>query len=285
MQMREDYKFFDAFKGYKVQILIMLLLVGGLFYSIIPPMVMQWYNDSNYSHGFIVPIIAAYFLYQRRDNLKNALVLPNSSLGLFIIIFGLLLLAIAFTGSEAFTMRCSLIIILGGIVLYFFGKEVFKVISFPLGYLFFMIPLPYIIYNSIAVPLKLFITKYSVLFLKAVGITVWREGNIIMLCNTMLEVSDDCSGIRSLMSLLALSVAFAFYFQDTILKRFAVILSVIPIVIFANGGRIIVTGILAQYISAKAAEGVYHEFTGVVIFILALVILIITGSLINKIGK
>lgn len=153
---------------------------------------MQWYTDPNYSHGFIVPVIAGYFLYQRKNVLKKAPVIPNN-IGLFVIVSGLLILTIAYIGTEYFTMRSSLIVIMAGMVLYFSGKEVFKIALLPLGYLFFMVPLPYIVYDAIAFPLKLFVAKYSVLFLKLIGVSVWREGNIIMLPDIVLEVADACS--------------------------------------------------------------------------------------------
>ena len=247
-------------------------------------MIMQWYKDPNYSHGFIVPIIAGYFLYQRFDDLRKTSVAPSNT-GLYIIILGLLTLTIAYTGTEYFTMRSSLLVILAGIVLYFFGKEVFKVVLLPLGYLVFMVPLPYIVYDSIAFPLKLFVAKYSVLFLKTIGISVWREGNIIMLSNTVLEVADACSGIRSLMSLLALSVAFAYFSQNSTIKKVIVISSAIPIAIFANGIRVIVTGILAQYWGAQAAEGFFHEFAGLAVFGVAVAMLLVTVAIVRRIGR
>ncbi|MEW6215900.1 MAG: exosortase/archaeosortase family protein, partial [Nitrospirota bacterium] len=137
----------------------------------------------------------------------------------------------------------------------------------------------------IAFPLKLFVAKYSVLFLKAVGVAVWRQGNIIMLPDILLEVVDACSGIRSLMSLLALSVAFAFLSQDTTLKKTIVILSAIPIAIFANGIRVIVTGILSQHWGAQAAEGFFHEFAGLGVFGVAIAMLLVTGAVIKRIGR
>ncbi|MBM4136442.1 MAG: exosortase/archaeosortase family protein [Nitrospira sp.] len=284
MEAYDKVNFLDTVKTYKFQLIITALLLAGLYYPVIPSMIMDWYEDPNYSHGFIVPIIAGYFLYQRMSDLKKALVIPSNK-GLLIIVAGLLLLTIAYVGTEYFTMRASLIVLLAGMVLYFSGKEVFKVVALPLGYLFFMVPLPYIIYDSIAFPLKLFVAKYSVLFLRGIGISVWREGNIIMLSNTILEVADACSGIRSLMSLLALSVAFAFLSQNTTLKRVIVIFSAIPIAIFANSLRVIVTGILAQYWGSRAAEGFFHEFAGLAVFGVAVAMLILTGAIVKRIGK
>lgn len=273
--------FVDALKTYKMWLLGSVLLLAGLYWSIFPDMVMQWYEDDNYSHGFIVPLIAGYFLYERREELKKALVEPWGP-GLLLIILGMVQLTVAWLGTEYFTMRSSLIVIVAGMVVYFFGRQVFKLTLLPIAYLIFMVPLPYIVYDAVAFPLKLFVTKVSVLFLKAVGIVVLREGNIIMFPATTLEVADACSGIRSLVSLLALSVAYAFFSQSSNLKRWLLILSAVPIAIFTNSLRVIVTGILAQYWGAKAAEGFFHEFAGFVVFALAMVILAGFGALLRR---
>lgn len=275
--------FAEAMKSYKAWYIGLACLLIGLYYSIFGYMVKQWYNDDNYSHGFFIPLISAYFLYQRRETLKNCQVEPWWP-GMLVIVFGLVQLVVGWVATELFTMRSSLIVVLAGMVLYFFGKQVFKTALLPILFLFFMIPLPYIVYDAAAFPLKLFVTKVSVGFLKAMGIVVLREGNIILLPGTSLEVADACSGIRSLISLLALSVAYAFAFHKAALKRWIIILSAIPIAIFTNSMRVIVTGILAQYWGAGAAEGFFHEFAGFAVFAVAMVMLIALGALLNRKG-
>ena len=138
-----------------------------------------------------------------------------------------------------------------------------------------MIPLPYILYDSVAFPLKLMVSKISVEFLSFIGILVLREGNIIHLADTTLEVADACSGIRSIISLLALSTAIAYITQKGWIKRTVLIISAVPIAVFVNAVRVIVTGVLAEKYGAKAAEGFFHEFAGLVIFGLAIFLLII----------
>jgi exosortase len=279
--MSESATFIETVKRYKVQLMISLLLLLGVYLRIISYMVKQWSVDDNYSHGFLVPFIAGYFLYQRLDSLKKS---PASSLssGLPVIIGGLLMLIVGYVGTELFTMRLSLIIVLAGMVLYFFGKETFRIMLLPICFLFFMIPLPYILYDAIAFPLKLFIAKYSVLFLESIGIIILREGNIIMLPNMTLEVADACSGIRSLMSLITLSVALAFIVNTTNFKRALIIVSAVPIAIFTNALRVVITGMLAQYWGEKAAEGFFHEFAGLMVFGMAVVILLITGIMLKR---
>jgi len=274
----------EALKQHRLQLLIIILLLVGLYYQIVPDMVLAWIHDENYSHGFLVPIIAGYFLYTRWTKLKDATVMPCYK-GLAVILLGLFLLLAGWLGTEFFTMRISLIVLLAGLVLCLLGTTVFRIVALPLSYLFFMVPLPYIVYDAVAFPLKLFVTKVSVAALKMMGVMVLREGNIIMFPATTLEVADACSGIRSLVSLLALATAFAFFQNSTPWKRFILICSAVPIAIITNAMRVIMTGLLAQHWGAKAAEGFFHEFSGLVMFAVALLMLVSLGALMGRLGQ
>lgn len=270
----------ESLKTYRVWLVFALILLAGLYRVIVPDMARQWYEDANYSHGFVVPLIAAYFAYDRRRELLDTTVEPWWP-GLALFFFGLLQLVIGWLATEFFTMRSSLVVTLAGLTLFFFGKRLFRLMLLPLGYLLFMIPLPYIVYDSIAFPLKLFVTKVSIAVLKLAGVVVMREGNIIMLPATTLEVADACSGIRSLISLLALAVAYSFFLRLTPLKRCLLILSSIPIAICANAFRVVGTGFLAQYWGARAAEGFFHEFAGMAVFVVAITLLVSLGALLS----
>ena len=275
--------FIESLRQYRLKLVLVLPLLVVMYYKIVPDMVRDWYNDENYSHGFLVPIIAGYFLWQRWPDLKDRLVKPDW-LGLVVIVWGVLQLLAAWLSTEYFTMRTSLIILLIGMTLLWFGREVLKGMALPIGYLIFMVPIPYIIYDMAAFPLKLFVTKVSVAFMKAVGVVVMREGNIIMFPATTLEVADACSGIRSLISLLAIAVAYSFLMKTSNVRRWVVICSAVPIAVATNALRVIVTGILAQWWGAKAAEGFFHEFAGMAVFVLAMVMLVLFGEMMRRIG-
>jgi exosortase len=267
-----------------VSLAVFLSAFVFLYWKTLYGMAVDWYIDENYSHGFLIPFISGYILWQRKDSIKATEFVP-SNLGMLLVMMGLGFYLIGATAGESFTMRVSMLIVLAGTIIFGYGFGLFKTISFPFFYLIFMIPLPYILYDSIAFPLKLLVSKYSVDFLRVIGVPTMREGNVIYLVSTTLEVADACSGIRSIMSLLALSAALAYFTQRGWLKRAVLIALAIPIALFANSIRVIGTGILASRYGSRAAEGFFHEFAGLVIFGVAMTMLILSALLISKTGS
>jgi exosortase A len=265
-----------------LSLIIFLIAFGFLYWQTIYRMVIIWQNDSNYSHGFLIPFIAGYILWQKRDRIKNVAASP-SNLSILIVIAGLLVYLIGNLSGESYTMRFSMLIVLAGTILFTYGIGLFKVVSFPFFYLIFMLPLPYILYDSVAFPLKLFVSKISVDFLKLIDVLVLREGNIIYLADTTLEVVDACSGIRSIISLLALSTFLAYLTQKKWIKRIVLVVLAVPIAIFVNSLRVIGTGVLADKYGAEVAEGFFHEFAGLMIFGVAIVMLVLSAIILGKI--
>ncbi|MDB4470840.1 exosortase/archaeosortase family protein [Deltaproteobacteria bacterium] len=273
------------FTKYQIGLFIVLILLIAVVYAdTFQGLFYDWSNDENYSHGFLVPAISAYFAWQVRDELQKLAVKPLNS-GLLLIIFALLVLFAGVSAQVDFALRTSFVFLLCGIVLFLLGWQWFKTLALPLGFLFFMIPLPYIVYDSMAFPLKLFVAKFSVISLKLMGVIVLREGNIIMFPETVLEVADACSGLRSLMSLLALGVALAFFTQNKNSMRVLLVLLTVPIAIFTNMLRVIGTGFLSQYYGSAAAEGFFHEFAGMGVFLLAMVLLFVSSGLLRKVSS
>lgn len=266
-----------------VPVSVFLAAFALLYAGAIQGMVLDWYHDENYSHGFLIPLVSGYLVWQRLDELRAVEFRPTF-LGLVVALLGIALFLFGMLAGESFTMRFSMLVVLAGAILYGYGAGLMKAVAFPFAYLVYMIPLPYILYDAIAFPLKLMVSKYSVAFLKLIGIPVMREGNVINLVSTTLEVADACSGIRSIVSLLALATALAYFSQKGWVKRTILIFSALPIAIFANGVRVIGTGILANRYGAVAAQGFFHEFAGLVIFGVAMALLLLTSYFLGKIG-
>jgi len=247
---------------------LILICLGVLYAAVIKFLVDDWINLPDFSHGFLIPIISLYIVYEKRREWSKVIFEGQWS-GLFWICLGVLLLLVGNLATEYFIMRLSLLLVLGGIILFLAGMGPLKILLFPLGYLIFMIPIPSIFLDRVTFPLQLFASKISADALHLAGIPALREGNIIQLANTSLEVAEACSGIRSLISLLALSVAFAYFSQKTFLKRLFLVLTTFPIAILANVARVSGTGFLAYFYGDSVAQGFFHSFSGWLLFVVA----------------
>jgi len=270
--------------SYRAPLLKLAIIVACLvllYFRVLQGLVSDWIRMPDFSHGFLIPIVSLYFVYERR---KELLVLNRSGnwTGFALLLFGIVLLLLGNLATEYFTMRFSILAVLGGIILFLLGKEFFKTVLFPLVFLIFMIPIPSVLMDRITFPMQLFASKVAARSLYLIGIPVLREGNIIQLANTSLEVAEACSGIRSLISLLALSVVFAYFSQNTTWKRIVLVLSTFPIAIIANAARVTGTGILAQHYGDKVAQGFFHGFSGWILFVVAFVCLFVVGSLLSR---
>jgi exosortase len=233
----------------------------------------DWMTNEDMGHGFFVPIVAGYIVWQRREELKNTPAKTNW-LGLPILLLGAAQSLIATLGVELFLSRSALIVTLAGAVLFVGGTAIFRLMAFPLFLLCFMVPLPALIFNALTFPLQILASQLAEASLTILGIPVLRQGNILELPSGPLSVVEACSGIRSLLSLSFLSLVFGFFFEKRDWLRTALFLATIPIAILANGGRVTITGVLAE-INPDLAKGFFHESTGWVIFMLALGMLLV----------
>jgi exosortase len=266
---------------------LLILLFIGLYLQVIIGLVGDWWVDSNYSHGFLVPLVSAYLVWKKKDKLIT-LERKKSYLGFLIFLLGLGIYIIGTAGAEYFSARFSLIIVLFGLVYYLNGKEWAKELLFPVGFLVFMVPIPNVIYYAIAFPMQMLSSKLTQNVLHFIGLPSVRQGNIILLPNYSMEVAEACSGLRSLVSLLALGAFFAYITfprepdtRKSDLKRLILFLSVFPIAIGANIFRILITAIGAYMISPKLAEDFLHKLSGLVVFLISVLLLFIVSLIIK----
>ena len=257
---------------------------GYLYASVLPNLVADWGNDPDYSHGFLIPVLSGYFLWERRHTLAHLPVHP-SPVGFLAMLLGIALLLLGQVGAELFFMRVSLVVLIAGLVLYHGGWRYLKGMAFPIVFLLFMIPWPAIILNALTLPLQLLAARLSTSSLQLMNLPVYREGNVIFLPHATLEVVEACSGIRSLVSLLALAVVFAYMTQRHFWKMVVLAVSATPIAIIANAFRIWGTGVLAHVYGPQAAEGFYHTFAGWLVFVIAFVFLTVEGAVLSRFGK
>lgn len=266
----------------------------------------DWWFDENYSHGLLIPFIIGYILWLQRDKFATEPARPSVLLGGLAVAFSLFALWTGVAGAELFTQRMSLVLLIAGTVVYFWGLNFLKLILVPLGLLILAIPIPAIIFNKIAFPLQLFASRCAVWSMSVLGIPVLRQGNVIELkpLNSFdtkkLEVVEACSGIRSLMTLMTLAVVFAYFthprsdgsngprgrfgflrsygfWRSTIL-----VLSAVPIAILTNASRVSGTGILSHYYGTGVADGFFHTFSGWAIYIVAFLLLFAVGWILDR---
>jgi len=233
----------------------------------------QWMNDPDVGHGFFVPLVSGYIIWQRRGQLLMLKPRPNPW-GLVVVAWGGLQMMVGVLGSDLFTSRTSFIITIIGVILTLGGTPFIRQLTFPLFLLFLMVPIPTVVFNELTFPLQMLASRLAAAALGALGIPVLRDGNILELPNGRLSVVEACSGIRSLLSLTFLSLVYGYFFEKKTWVRVALFLATIPVAILANGSRVTVTGILYE-IRPDLADGFFHESTGLVIFFVAAIILFV----------
>ena len=259
-------------------------LVLLLYAPVLKNLVLQWWSDPDYGHGFFVPLFSGYILWRQRERWKKIEIKP-SNFGLLVMLGAVGLLLVGSLGAELFTTRFSLLVLLAGMILFLGGWKFLGAVSFPLCFLIFMIPLPTIIYNQITFPLQLIASRFATFWLELVHVPVLRDGNVLILSNYSLEVVEACSGIRSLMTLISLAVIYGYFLEPRLWVRFALVVLMVPSAIVSNAIRIMGAGMMAHRFGPAAAEGFLHEFSGWAIFLVSLVLLFAFHWILRHIGK
>ncbi len=302
--------------------LILVAVILFIYWSVLARLTRLWWEDENYSHGLLIPFIIAYILWSERDMFKRVPKRPALWWGAAGVVCGLLALWAGTAGAEQFVQRTSLVLLLGGVVVYFWGFAMLRRVLVPLLLLALAIPIPNIIFNKVAFPLQLFASQCAVWAMRLFNIPVLREGNIIELLplnstvTKKLEVVEACSGIRSLMTLVTLAVVFAYFTSPgrvddkgagdggggsgdsaeveraTTRQRGAtlfsfwrgvlLVLAAVPIAIITNAMRVSGTGVLSRYYGTEIADGFFHSFSGWVMYIVAFLLLFALGWLIDR---
>jgi exosortase len=260
----------------------LIALAVVVYAPILYYMVLHWKAVDDYSHGFLIVPLALFFAWERRPQLHRAVIEP-SWWGVVPLFLGTLTLTIGRLGVELVNMRVSFVFTLTGLVLLLLGKQVSRILAFPLLFLFLMVPLPQSLVNVVAFPLQLIAADAATGVLYLLKIPSLREGNIIHLASTQLFVEQACSGLRSLMALVTLGVIFAYFFRKTPAERLIIVASAIPIAILVNTFRVALSGILTHHIGKEAARGWIHQTEGMFTFAIAMVLMLTEAWILRKI--
>lgn len=241
--------------------------------SVLAKLATDWWQISDYSYGILVAGFAFYLAWSRMRSLRSMTLRP-SWWGVLLVAAAIVLQILGVYGAELFMSRVSMVVLLAGIALGFGGARVLRLFAFPLFVLLIAIPIPALILSEVTLPLQLISSKFATALLQSSGVPVLRDGNVIQLPAMSLEVAEACSGIRSLMSLMSLAVFYSYFREKSNLRRGVLVLASIPIAIVTNALRIFGTGLCVQYWTPDAAQGFFHEFSGWIVFLFSLALLV-----------
>ena len=261
-----------------VPFLVLSVVIVAIYYQVVAKLVLDWYENPDFSHGFLVVPFALYVLWEKRNVLRDTPIRQTWS-GLWLVVAAIFMLFMGIYGAELFLSRISLVMLLGGVVWTLCGRAMLREVRFAILVLLLAIPIPAVVFNQITFPLQLLASRMASSLLPLFGVPVLRDGNVIQLPAMQLEVAEACSGIRSLMSLFAVAVFYGYFLERNTWRRVILALASIPIAVFANSARIVGTGLCVQYWNPDKAVGFFHEFSGWLMFIISLSCLYLIHSL------
>jgi len=248
------------------QLAIPVALILFLYRHAFVKLVDDWVNDPNYTHGFVVPLASIWIVWSMRRTLARTEV-EAKTWGLLVIAFALLQLLAGTLGAENFVANSSLLVLLAGLTISIFGMRMLRHLLFPIAWLIFMIPLPAIIFYSITFPLQLLASRMASGLLDVLRITNLREGNVMYFSHYTIGVVEACSGIRSLITLLAFAVLLGYIRSMRIWARIVLAACTVPVALIFNVVRVASAGVLGNYLGERWAEGTFHAATGIVLFL------------------
>jgi exosortase D (VPLPA-CTERM-specific) len=243
-----------------------------------------WIDAPEYSHGLLIPPVAAFLIWQQKDRLEQVR-FTGSWWGVALILVGGLLLVVGQLGTVYTIVQYAYVITLYGLILSFLGWRAFRLIAVPLMILLFMIPLPQFVLANLSTKLQLLSSQIGVFVIRLFGVSVFLEGNVIDLGGYKLQVEDACSGLRYLFPLMTLGFLMAYFYKGALWKRIALFLSSIPITVLMNSVRVGVIGVTVEHWGIEMAEGFLHEFQGWMVFMVSMVLMFGEIALLNLIGR
>lgn len=264
--------------------LMLAIILGAIFFESLSVMVGQWSSMEEYSHGFLLPMIALFLIWQKKDQLEQ-IEFTGSWIGFTLALFGFALYLVGELSTLFIVIQYAFLIVLMGLALSLLGWRGFRLVFVPLILLVLMIPLPNFLYQSLSSQLQLISSEIGVAVIRLFGISVYLEGNVIDLGSFKMQVVEACSGLRYLFPLMTLGFVAAYFFKGAFWKRAIIFLSTIPITVLMNSFRIGMIGMTVEFWGPEMAEGFLHDFEGWVVFMASTAVLVIEMWLFAKIGK
>lgn len=232
----------------------------------------QWWEAPEYSHGYMIPLVALFLLWQRLGELPGRTE-RGSWWGAAMLAAGLFAYLVGELSAIYTIIQYGFLLSLCGLTLAFFGTRSMNSLWVVFVYLIFMIPLPSFLYFNLSSQLQLLSSEIGVAVIRLFGISVYLEGNVIDLGPMQLQVAEACSGMRYLFPLMSFGFLIAYLYRGPFWQRAVIFLSTVPITIFMNSFRIGLIGVTVDYWGKEMAEGFLHDFEGWVVFMGCLAIL------------
>jgi exosortase len=254
-------------------------LIAALYSKVLYDLAYAWWTDPGASHGLLIPPLAIYMAWLRRDSLLAEPAVPTAQ-GLWVTGVGCAVFMVGELGAEFFLTRLSLVIILAGLIATFWGVARLKKLTFPMLLLVTMIPLPALVWNALATPLQLFASDMATNLAQWLGVAVYRDGNIIHLAGLSLGVEEACSGLHSLSALMIGGLLMGFLKCSSVWMRLALVVLSIPLAIAVNVVRVTGTAVLADHWE-EVAFGFYHSFSGWLVFLMGFGALWLVASILH----
>lgn len=254
---------------------LLLLAVIWFFLPVLTNLFALLAESEDYSFGLLLPLVSGYIVYLKWPQIRNGLWRP-SWMGLPLIALGLLLCIMGELSLSAFIARISFILVFTGLLVLVGGWSLLRLLIFPLLLLLLMIPGPEGIMKQLTFPLQLVSSKLAAILLQTIGIPVMRQGNVIDLGVRQLQIVQACSGLRYILSLMALGIIYCYFYQRSLWKAGILIISLIPSAIIANAIRVAAMGIFPSL-----QEGFLHSFSGWLIFIFCFGFMALLNWLLN----
>lgn len=255
-------------------LLFFIPIVSIFYYNTISWLVESWIYNEYYSHGFLVPLISGYIVWNMRKELSTMEKKPSQN-GLILFAAGIIIQTISVLWTIRFLSGISLLITIAGAIIYLYGWEFMKKIRFPFLFLILMIPLPFVyMIVSPAQTISVFSTANVANF---IGIPTIREGLILTMSAGSFEVGVECSGINSMLSLFTIGILFAYILEGSNLMKATVLISTIPLALAGNILRITSILVVANKYGQEAALNYFHDFSSLLLFSVALLGLFLVG--------
>jgi len=253
---------------------LLTLSIGWLYAGIALGLVAEWGSSPDASYGIVLASVALLVAWRRRHAFVGAVNPMGAAFpGAALLLAGLCLRLAGQFGADLFLTRMSFLLVVTGAVWFLAGWRALRTIAAPLVFLAASVPLPTLVVNAMTLPLQLAASRVAEASLTTMGVAVFRDGNVLELPSTALEVAEACSGLRSIVSLGAISVLLA-WMEPSWPRRLAIVAASLPIAIVANGLRIAATGVACEAWGPRAASGSWHTFSGWVTFLVCVFALV-----------